>query len=191
MVDPTGKEFGNTRSCIAVRKQQMAMIKRFKPSAVIWMSRYEIADAVNNKGKVVPPSSPEFWRYSSKTLRETIGSLTSKNADVVFVPIETTGIGMLDRCKPAHCKWFYNLLISSQGVKYQNKWNELLLNETKSNSKTHYFSITNLICRDSNVPCDDSVNGNLARPDGSHFTSEGASQFIPKLVDFAIAVATD
>jgi len=191
MTDPEGKEFGNTGSCVSQRNIQVQTLETYRPSAVIWMSRYEIADAINAKGASISPSSQEFWRYSLGSLRETVDQLTSQNSEVVFVPIEPSGLGMLNRCTPSDCHWFYHRLISNEGVMYQNKWNELLLNETKSNSKTHYFSITKLVCRDSNVPCDDSINGIPARPDGSHFTPEGASQFIPQLVDYAISKSTD
>jgi hypothetical protein len=167
------------------------MLETYRPSAVIWMSRYELADAVNANGVSISPASQEFWQYSSDSLREAVDLLTSQNAEVVFVPIEPSGLGILDRCTSTDCHWFLQRLISKEGVSYQNKWNELLLNETKSNSKTHYFSITNLVCRDSNVPCDDSLNGKPARPDGTHFTPEGASQFIPDLVDYAISQSTD
>jgi len=191
MTDPEGKEFGNTGRCVSQRKIQVQLLETYRPSAVIWMSRYEIADAVNAKGTSISPSSQEFWQYSSGSLKETVARLTSQNSEVIFVPIETSGLGILDRCTPSDCHWFLRRLISSEGVAFQNKWNDLLLDETKSNSKTHYFSITDLICRDSHVPCDDSINGKPTRPDGSHFTSEGASQFIPKLVDYAISKSTD
>jgi hypothetical protein len=124
-------------------------------------------------------------------LSETVALLTSQNADVVFVPIEPSGVGILERCKPSDCNWFLERLISSEGVGYQEKWNKLLLDETQVNPNTHYFSISELVCRGSNVPCDDSVGGNTARPDGTHYTPEGASQFIPKLVDFAISKSTE
>jgi len=191
MTDPEGNVFGNTGGCISRKSKQRQMLETYRPSAVIWMSRYEIADAVNAKGLSVSPSSQEFWQYSSKSLSDKVDALTSTGAEIVFVPIEPTGVGVLTRCKPSACNWFLKRLISSEGVTYQNKWNAILLNETKSNSKTHYFPITKLVCRDSNVPCDDSLNGKLARPDGTHFTPEGASQFIPALVDYAISQSTD
>ena len=191
MTDPDGNEFGNTGSCVSQRNKQLQMLETYQPSAVIWMSRYELADAANANGVSISPASQEFWQYSAETLSETVSALTSQDADVVFVPIEPSGVGMLNRCKPKDCNWFLNRLISSEGVAYQDRWNGLLLNETKSNSKTHYFSITDLVCRDSNVPCDDSLNGKPARPDGTHFTPEGASQFIPALIDYAISKSTD
>ena len=191
MTDPDGNEFGNTGSCVSQRNKQLQMLERYRPSAVIWMSRYELADAVNANGVSISPASQEFWQYSAESLSETVDALTGKNAEVVFVPIEPSGLGILDRCKPSDCHWFLQRLISSEGITYQNKWNEMLLNETKSNSKTHFFSITDLVCRDSNVPCDDSLNGKPGRPDGTHFTPEGAGQFIPELVDYAISKSTN
>jgi len=191
MTDPQGNIFGNTGSCVSQKNKQLQMLETYRPSAIIWMSRYEIADAVNANGVSISPSSQEFWQYSSTSLREKVDSLTSQNSHIIFVPIETSGTGILTRCKPSDCHWFLQRLISSEGGSYQNKWNELLLNETESNPKTHYFPITKIVCRDSNVPCDDSLNGKLARPDGTHFTPEGASQFIPALVDYAISQSTD
>jgi peptidoglycan/LPS O-acetylase OafA/YrhL len=191
MTDPDGAEFGNTGSCVAHEKTQLEVMEKYRPSAVIWMSRYELADAPTSAGVSLSPSSQEFWKFSSDSLSETVVTLTSQNADVVFVPIEPSGVGILDRCTPSDCNWFLERLISGEGVGYQEKWNQLLLDESMVNSKTHYFSISEFVCRDSNVPCDDSVGGNPARPDGTHYTPEGASQFIPKLVDFAISKSTE
>jgi hypothetical protein len=191
MTDPDGAEFGNTGSCVAHEKTQLEVMEKYRPSVVIWMSRYELADAPTSEGVSHSPSSQEFWKFSSESLSETVTLLTSQNADVVFVPIEPSGVGILERCTPSDCNWFLERLISSEGVGYQEKWNQLLLDESKVNSKTHYFSISELVCKDTNVPCDDSINGKLARPDGTHFTQEGASQFIPQLVDFAISKSTD
>jgi peptidoglycan/LPS O-acetylase OafA/YrhL len=191
MTDPDGNEFGNTSGCILQRTQQLETLETYRPSAVIWMSRYEIANAPNGYGASISPTSSDFWAYSSESLTETVASLTSQNADLVFVPIEPSGIGIQSRCIPSDCHWFLERLISEEGINFQIKWNELLLNETILNPKTHYFSINEFICRDKNVPCDDSIDGKLARPDGSHFTPEGASQFIPELIDFAISKSTD
>jgi hypothetical protein len=191
MTDPDGNEFGNTSGCVLQRTQQLETLEMYRPSAVIWMSRYEIADVPNGYGESISPASNEFWAYSSRSLTNTVVSLTSQNADVVFVPIEPSGVGILDRCTPSDCDWFLERLISSEGVGYQENWNQLLFDESKVNSKTHYFSISELVCKDTSVPCDDSINGKLARPDGTHFTPEGASQFIPQLVDFAISKSTD
>ncbi len=191
MTDPEGKEFGNTKSCVSQIDTQSKLIERYRPASIIWMSRYEIADAPSPVETSLSPSSQEFWRFSSDSLDETIASLTIQDADVVFVPIEPSGTGILKRCKPQDCNWFLNRLISSEGISYQEKWNQMLLNKTKSNSNTHYFSITEFICKNTKVPCDDKLNGKPARPDGTHFTPEGANQFIPKLVDFAIAKSTE
>lgn len=191
MISPDGEDFGNTETCISQKGMQLQTLEKYRPSAVIWMSRYEIADVPTSEGISLSPSSAVFWQYSRESLDSTVDSLTANDAHVVFVPIEPSGMGIMSRCKPSDCHWFLKRLISKEGVSYQKQWNQILLSETKSNSKTSYFPITGYICRDTNQPCDDSINGNLARPDGTHFTPEGASQFIPALVDFAILRSTE
>jgi len=191
MIAPDGKDFGNTKTCVSQKGIQLQTLEKYRPSAVIWMSRYEIADVPISDGISLSPSSADFWKYSHESLVTTVDSLTIHGAHVVFVPIEPSGTGMMSRCKPSDCHWFLKRLISADGIEFQKQWNQTLLNETKENSKTHYFPIADYICRDAQQPCDDSINGNLARPDGTHFTPEGASQFIPALVDFAISKSSE
>lgn len=190
MVDPSGVEFGSTKDCAAVHQKQQVLMQKFHPSAIIWMSRYEIADALSSDNKHLTPDSPDFWQLSSQDLTREVSFLTKSNAQITFVPIEPSGTGMLSRCITSKCNWFLKRLISPVGVGYQDKWNQLLLAQTQSNSNTHYFSITKSVCRNTRNPCNDKISGKLARPDGTHYTPAGASQFIPALVDFAILQAT-
>jgi len=190
MVDPSGVEFGSTKDCAAVRGQQQVLLHKFHPSAIIWMSRYEIADALSSDNKHLTPDSPDFWQLGAQDLTREVTFLTKSNAQITFVPIEPSGSGMLGRCNTSKCNWFLKRLISPVGVSYQDKWNQLLLAQTQSNPNTHYFSITKFVCRNTRNPCNDKISGKLARPDGTHYTPAGANQFIPELVDFAILQAT-
>lgn len=190
IADPSGKDFGRGKTCRdEIRRQQIKTLNDYHPSVVIWWSRYEIADRFDKNGDHLSPSQSRFWQLQKNDLSAQVETFTADGAQLVFVPIEPTGIGIKSRCTSEKCHWFLRRLISPEGISFQKKWNEILKDATTINPNTHYLDITKNVCRNNAIPCNDLIDGTSARSDGTHYVGKGISKVVPTIIDFGIKVS--
>jgi hypothetical protein len=187
VVDGAGKPVGEGAHCAtSVARRQDAAIGKYRPLLVIWWSRYEIADRVDSWGRLVPFSSPAYWRLQREAFAERTAALTRYGATVVAVHIERSGLGVTTRCRPGNCGPFVRRLIEATGA--QDTWNRFLASHTTGPVRS--ISIQNLVCHDAASPCDDRLaDGSPARFDGTHYTPAAAPVVARAVIDRSLAAA--
>ena len=190
VADPDGKSFGRGESCRDdIKPLQQQTLKNYKPSVVIWWSRYEIADRFDTQGNHLNPTQSAFWQAQESDLQTQIRQLTPGNTQLLFIPIEPTGVGISSRCNSTKCHWFLRRLISSEGVGFQKQWNSILKTSADQSPNVEYFDVTSKVCHDNNIPCNDLIAGKTARSDGTHYVGLGVDAVVPAIINRAIAVA--
>jgi hypothetical protein len=172
VVGATGTPWGAGDVCATdVPARQDAAIARYHPALVIWWSRYELADRVDAHGRPVRFASPAYWRLQQQAFATRTAALTRDGAIVVAVQIERSGLGMATRCRPRSCGPFLRRLITATAA--QNAWNAFLASHRSGRVRS--IGIQSLVCHDAASPCNDRLpDGSLARPDGTHYSSEAA-----------------
>ena len=187
VVGVTGKPWGAGDVCATdVPARQDAAIAKYHPALVIWWSRYELADRVDARGRPVRFGSPGYWKLQKQAFASRTVALTRDGAIVVAVQIERSGLGMRERCTPQRCGPFLRRLITATTA--QDTWNAFLASQTSARVRS--ISIEHLVCRDAASPCDDRLsNGSLARPDGTHYSSQAAPEVAEAVIARSLAAA--
>jgi peptidoglycan/LPS O-acetylase OafA/YrhL len=187
VVGVTGKPWGAGEVCATdVPGRQNAAIARYHPALVIWWSRYELADRVDAKERPVRFASPAYWKLQEQAFAARTRALTRDGAIVVAVQIERSGLGMATRCTPKQCGPFLRRLITATAA--QDTWNSFLASHRSGAVRS--LSIESLVCHDTASPCNDrSPDGSLARPDGTHYSTEAAPAVAQALIVRSLAAA--
>ena len=187
VVDTAGRPWGAGTVCAHdVPARQDAAIAAYRPALVIWWSRYELADRVDARGRPVRFASPAYWALQRRAFAARTAALTRDGAIVVAVQIERSGLGMDTRCTPAKCGPFLRRLIEATAA--QDHWNRFLASHTRGSVRS--IDIEDIVCHDNASPCNDRLpDGTLARPDGTHYSSEAAPAVARVVIDRALAAA--
>jgi peptidoglycan/LPS O-acetylase OafA/YrhL len=187
LVGPTGKPWGPGETCATdVPARQDAAIARYRPALVIWWSRYELADRVDSHGRPVRFDSPAYWALQKQAFAVRTAALTRLGATVVAVQIERSGLGMSTRCTPTRCGPFLRRLVEATAA--QDAWNAFLASHRSGAVRS--ISIQGLVCKDARSPCNDRLaNGELARPDGTHYGPAAAPLIAQAVIERALAAA--
>ena len=187
VVGVTGKPWGAGEACATdVPARQNAAVAKYRPALVIWWSRYELADRVDARGRPVRFASTAYWALQKQAFARRTAALTRDGAIVVAVQVERSGLGMATRCTPAKCGPFLQRLIKATAA--QDTWNAFLASHTSGAVRS--ISIQRLVCHDSASPCDDRLaDGSLARPDGTHYSTEAAPAVARAVIARSLAAA--
>jgi peptidoglycan/LPS O-acetylase OafA/YrhL len=183
--NPTGAEgvtLHEAKQCpFVVVPEQNSMIAAWHPNIVVWWDRWSVSDYVTADGTQITAGTPQFWRLRSAMLRSTVDRLTGQGARVVFVATEPPSVGILSRCVPVCARWPQFLLDHYADI--TTRWNGMMRVYAKQHpDQASFISVTDTMCRADVAPCDDTIDGVPARPDGIHY--EGPAQ---KIVVGAIA----
>jgi len=187
VVDAAGKPWGAGTACATdVPHRQDIAVARYHPAIVIWWSRYELADRVDAQGRPVPFDSPAYWSIQEQAFAARTAALARDGATVVAVQIERSGLGMATRCTPTRCGPFLRRLVEATAA--QDRWNAFLAAHTHGSVRS--ISVEDVVCHNRASPCDDRLpDGTLARPDGTHYSTEAAPTVARAVIVRALTAA--
>ncbi len=187
LVDSRGKPWGPGPLCATdVPARQDAAVAAYRPALVIWWSRYELADRIDARGRPVRFASPTYWTLQKQAFDRRATALTRDGAILVTVQIERSGLGIRTRCRPSACGPFLARLVRDTAA--QDTWNAFLASHRSGAVRS--ISIQTLVCHDLRTPCNDRLrNGQLARPDGTHYQPAAAPVVARAVVERALTVA--
>ena len=151
------------------------------PDVVIWWDRWSISSFFTAAGEYVRSGSPRFWDLRRRTLARDAQRLAAGGATVVFVATEPPGRAVLDRCTNDRCEEWIGFQIEHYDD-ITARWNATLRRYAELHPDHAVFmSITGSICRTDQAPCDDSIDGVTARPDGTHYEGDGQDMIVGAL----------
>jgi hypothetical protein len=162
---------GHTNCGKVIPPGQAADVKEFKPTIVLWWSRYELADRLSDSGTHLAAGSKAFWVAQRASLKQTVNRLATGGATVVIVKTDRIGKGVGTRCSSASCAPFVKRLVDEDALRVT--WNKMLDEQAHLDPRIRTVSMDDVYCHDSAAPCNDKLHdGTFARPDGSHFSLE-------------------
>jgi hypothetical protein len=178
---PDGTPKGDPDHCPSkVIPAQRDAVTAFDPDVVLWWDRLSTMPVLTPEGEFVSGGTNRFWELRGRSFDETFARLSAGGATIVFVAAEPIGIGVHDLCAGSR------LLGCTQWRQYRidhydditRPENRRLRAYAESNPGTAvWISITDTICRWNNSPCNDRMpNGDLARPDGTHYEGRGENR---------------
>ena len=173
-----------TSACRRVVREQDDMVRRYDPDVVLWWDRYDLNDFLAPDGTVVPRGASDFLARRAATLDGGVRRLTSRGATVVLMAVEPVGLGIHTRCLDAgRCSPWLEFVLAHSGDVFLS-WNETMRAYARAHPEVAAFaSITDVVCHDDAVPCDDRIDGVPARSDGTHYAGEGESLASQAIVD--------
>ena len=166
-----------------VRAFQDEMIGSTNPDVVVWWDRWSLSPFVKGDGNVVSPGTKEFWSVRSRRLDAAVARLGRGGAKVMFIGTEPPGLEMAETCLDRCPGWHRFLLAHYQD--YTKRWNRVLAAFARDEPGRAVFrSVTKHICRRDVAPCDDTIDGVAARPDGTHYEGPGEDLVIDLLIGY-------
>lgn len=171
----------------AIDNQNSALVQ-YQPATIVWWSRYELAD-LRIDDEVVGPDDERFWAEQQRLLEETTDRLTRDGAVLVYVETDRVGTGVLAQCTDDNCHWFLDRLANHD--EHRQRWNQMLRDHAATSDQLRTIVVDDIYCTDDAVPCDDTVSGAPARPDGSHFDNPNADLTIAREVMSRILKAAE
>ena len=166
----------------AVRDQE-AVLRKADPDVVLWWDRMSIASFVAADGTKVTGGTPKWWALRRRELAQTVDRLGAGGAFIVFVATEPPGPGIEGKnCGTVErCEWRAYQVQHYRDVTV--RWNDLLRRfAAKHPERAAYIDISSSVCRTIAAPCDDTVGGRTARPDGVHYEGPGIPMVISALL---------
>jgi hypothetical protein len=160
---------------------QDATISADHPSVVLWWDRWSVSDYVTASGRHVTAGTPEFWRLRADMLRATVHRLGSQGAEVVFVATEPPGTGILTDCDPRCPRWTRFMLDHYEDITV--RWNAMMRTYAREHPRqAGFISVTDAICHTDTAPCDDTIDGVPARPDGTHYQGDAKTLVVSAIL---------
>ena len=173
---PNGTHKGDPDRCPGrVGPTQSSMVAAHDPDVVIWWDRLSTMPFFTAEQQFVKANSERFWQIRRRDIAETLERLRAGGATVVFVGTEPMGTSF-SRCRGSlqpWCVWWrYRVRHYRDITRPLTRW--LHLYADAHPEEAAFISITDTICRWDVSPCDDTMpNGELARPDGTHYKGGG------------------
>jgi hypothetical protein len=159
------------------------MIDRVDPDVIVWWDRWSLSSFVGHDGEVVTSGTEAFWRQRARTLDATVLRLTRQGAQVLFIATEPPGLGMAEGCADRCPEWHPYLLAHYDDI--TTRWNRMLETYARDHPERAVFgSVTDSICLSDVAPCDDTVDGAPARPDGTHYEGAGEERVVGLLTSY-------
>lgn len=168
----------------ALVDEQGSLIGASDPDLVLWWDRWSVSSYITADGRLAESGSPRFWRERREALHLAVTRLASSGAKIVFVATEPPGSNITTRCTDERC----NEWVQFQVTHYDDitsRWNAMLrAYAARHPGSTAFVTITDVVCARDAAPCDDSLAGIPARPDGTHYEGAGADLAAQTLVAF-------
>ena len=170
--------------------QQNRDVSEFHPNLILWWDRWSVSDYLRADGEHVTSGTDRFWQLRKETLRSDVRRLTSAGGRVVFVATEPPGLGITSRCDPTGCPRWPQFLIDHYGD-ITTKWNDIMHTyAVRHPDQASYVSVTDVMCKVDVSPCDDTFDGALARPDGTHYEGPAAQKVVLALSNMMARLLT-
>ncbi|HLB39479.1 MAG TPA: acyltransferase family protein [Actinomycetota bacterium] len=175
-VDPSGVGWTTEVDCrTTVTATQDRLMGRTAPDLVIWWDRASISNFRSYDDEVVFAGTARYWRLRSRALDETVRRLTAGGAMVVLMATEPPGANM------KHDAWGQFQIDRYADV--TARWDDMLRAYARAHPATTMFvDLGPLVCRADTSPCDDTIDGVTARPDGQHYQGPGQAIAIAAIV---------
>jgi hypothetical protein len=175
--------------CSKMAAVQDAAIAKYRPALVIWWSRYELTSRLGKNGKVLRLGSPAYERVQQASFDKRASALTKLGARLVAIQIEPPGHILAVRNPGEHYLLFGRTLLHRPDV--VRKWNAFLARH--KGPTVFSISIANIVChgpRGTDGTCNDRLpNGQPARTDGLHYSTQAAQILVPKILARAMNAA--
>ena len=174
--------------CPPVKDVQDEVIATYSPGTILWWSRHEYIDRYEGD-RVLSPESDEFWEVQRRDLIATAERLTDRGETLVIVLTERPGIGMLSRPSAEMNSMLVQYSIDHD--EYRQRFNQIVTEVAAQREYIRTIDGDSLFCGDApgvglGPLCDDTVDGNVMRPDGNHvdndlFGAQVAEQLLDKM----------
>ena len=161
---------------------QDALISTWHPTLVLWWDRWSVSDFITSSGEQVTSGTPRFWQLRRASLRSDVKRLSAGGARVVFVATEPPSIGITSRCDPLCPRWPQFMIDHYTDI--TTKWNGMMRAYAKQHpDQATFVSVTDTMCKADVSPCDDTIDGAPARPDGTHYEGPAQQVVVGALAD--------
>jgi peptidoglycan/LPS O-acetylase OafA/YrhL len=178
-VDPSGREWNAvpTRCIPSVIPRQDEVLAATHPDIVIWWDRTSISHFESFDDELVISGTPRYWQLRQRALDAGVRRLAARGAIVVLVATEPVSPGL-------DTSWPWHRFQVDHYFDTTTRWNAMM----RAYAERHpgiaaYVSITDAVCHAPvTSPCDDTVDGVSARPDGQHYAGPGADVAVNALL---------
>lgn len=185
----SGQDVANEACADDVPIVQDDAISNARPEVVVWWSRYELADRLDPHGTRLVADTPQFWATQEADLASTVERLTVGGAHLVIVLVDRVGVGIDSRCTAQKCDPLLRRL--RDDAMLRAGWNDRVRALAQRDPRVSVITMDDVYCRDGASPCDDRLpiggptpaDGELARPDGSHFAPAAMPAVADALLD--------
>ena len=174
--------------CPPVKDVQDEVIATYSPGTILWWSRHEHIDRYEGD-RVLSPESDEFWEVQRRALIATAERLTDRGETLVIVLTERPGIGVMSRPDDELASMLIKYTIEHD--EYRQRFNQIVTEVAAQRDDIRTIDGDSLFCGDApgvglGPLCDDTVDGNVMRPDGNHvdndlFGAQVAEQLLDKM----------
>ena len=183
IVTSTGRTLASGDVCKEEIPMRHATALEADPDVVLWWDRFSISDWKTPKGEHIKAGTKKFWRLRERRLDEYVAKFSQNGARVVFVAVEPPGKGIASRCTRQRCHRWLRRQIDEYGT-LTTRWNNTMRAYAKEHPQTtEFISITDGICHDDRVPCNDVLDGETVRSDGIHYSGVGEETAANLLLD--------
>lgn len=171
----TGEVLHEAAGCASITApSQDSLIDQVDPDVVVWWDRWSLSSFITPDGERVKTGTDRFWTLRSATLDATVRRLAAQGARVVFVATEPPGEGVWSLCGGERCLPDWSRFQIDHYDDITTRWNAILRRYAADHPDVAtYVSVTDEICRDESVPCNDMIGDAPARPDGTHYEGAG------------------
>ncbi|MBB1514783.1 acyltransferase [Tessaracoccus sp. MC1679] len=166
------EDHAGSGDCRMLEGLQRDKLEQIQPDIVFWWSRYEVHQRWV-EGRLVGPEDEAFWPALEADLESTVDRLTAGGSRLVIAQTERPGSGMLTRCTPQDCHPLLDLMTNHD--EFRRRWNNMVVDLAATDQRVSTFRMDPILCKDPEPAaptrpalCDDSREGGLLRPDGSH-----------------------
>ena len=165
-------------------KDEEAVLRQDDPDVVLWWDRMSVSSFLTANGQKVMGGTPQWWALRRATLAAAVERLSAKGAFIVFVGTEPPGPGIEGpNCGTVErCEW-RNYQVQHY-FDATARWDALLKRyATQHPKQAAYIDISSAVCKTIASPCDDTVDGVTARPDGVHYEGPGIPLVVNALLE--------
>ena len=128
------------------------------------------------EGELVIAGTPRFWQLRRTALDAAVRRFSADGAFVLLVATEPAGPGLGQGPWPRfEIEHYFDIT---------TKWNAMMQRYAEEHPElAAYVSITDAVCHAPiTSPCDDTIDGISARPDGHHYDGPGATLAVDTLL---------
>jgi hypothetical protein len=170
----------------AVPTMQDQAIEQDHPDVVVWWDRVSVASFIGPDGEKLVSGSKDWWLARTSALKGAVARFHTTGAVVVFVATEPPGSAIMAAryfgCDGPGCVWRRFQVEHYADV--TARWNALM----RSYAEQHpgwlaFVNISDVVCHDDAVPCNDAVDGQPARNDGVHYVGDACAVVVGGLLD--------